>query len=319
MLLALSALLPFAANAQAVPRIGFLTPRPQPAAPARDAFADAFLKGLGDLGYIEGRTIAIDWRYADGDYKRMGDAAAELVALNPRLVVAYGTAAIRILQGATKTVPIVVAAASDLAGTGLVASLARPGGNITGMSAIDTDVSVKRLEMLKQLVPGLSKVALLINPGNAAAPAVLRQLQESGPKVGVEVFSVSASTTPGIDIAFNRAAARGAGAVIVGADAFFSGQGKQIAAESLQHRLPTSGIYHEHTADGCLMNYGPDIADFHRQSARFVDRILKGANPAELPVEQPSKLDLTLNARTAKALGLVLPQTLLAQADQVIE
>ena len=312
---------PFASFAQpgGAVRIGFLTPRVQPVGPHRDAFSDAFVRGMGDLGYVEGKNLAIDWHYADGDYQRLAGLAAELVAANPPVIVTYGTAAAKALKAATTTVPIVVAAANDLVGAGIVPSLARPGGNVTGLSVIDVDISGKQLELVKAVSPRLSRVALLINPGNAANAVVLRQLEANAPKLAIEIVPASAAAPAGIEPTFAAAAEKGAGAVIVAADAFFSGQGQQIANAGMRHRLATISIYRDHVSAGCLMSYGQDVADFHRQAARYVDRILRGAKPADLPVEQPTKFELVLNGRTAAALGLTLPRTLLASADQVME
>jgi putative ABC transport system substrate-binding protein len=300
-------------------RIGFLTPRSRPSPPDRDTFSDAFMEGMSDLGYSEGTNLAVEWRYADGDYKRLSGFATELAGMNLPVIVAYGTAAARVLQGATKTIPIVVAAAVDLVGAGIVASLARPGGNITGLSVIDVDISGKQLELLKAFSPTLSRVAVLLNPGNAANPAVLKHVQTVAPALGIEVVAVNAATPQAIESAFADAAEQKAGAVIIAADAFFSGQGQRIAASALQHRLATISLYQDHVVAGCLMNYGQNVAEFHRQAAKYVDRILKGAKPEDLPVEQPTKFDLVINSKTAAALGLAIPQGLLVSADRVIE
>jgi putative ABC transport system substrate-binding protein len=301
-------------------RIGFLTPRSHPSPPGRDTFSDAFMQGMNELGYHEGKNLVIEWRYADGDYQRLAGFADELVNMNPPVIVTYGTAAARVLQRATKTVPIVVAAALDLVGAGIVASLARPGANITGLSVINLDMSPKQLELLKMFSPTLSRVAVLLNPGNAANPQVLKQVQAAAPQLGgVEVVAVNAATPQAIESAFAEAAKQGAGGIIVAADAFFSGQGPQIAAASLQHRLPTISIYEDHVVAGCLMNYGQNVAEFHRQAARYVDRILKGARPEDLPVEQPTKIDLVINGKTAAALGLAIPLELAVSAERVIE
>jgi putative tryptophan/tyrosine transport system substrate-binding protein len=299
--------------------IGFLTPRSRPAPPGHDAFSDAFMQGMRDLGYSEGKNLVVEWRYADGDYKRLAGFAVELVGMDLPVIVAYGTAAARALQGTTKTVPIVVAAAVDLVGAGIAASLARPGGNITGLSAIDVDLSEKHLELLKAASPALSRVAVLLNPGNPADPAVLKHVQAVAPAFGVEVLAVNASTPQAIESGFAAVAQEGAGGVIIAADAVFSGQGSRLAAAALQHRLATIGIYQDHVVAGCLMSYGPNIAEFHRQAARYVDKILKGARPEDLPVEQPTKIDLVINSVTATRLGLTLPRELLALTDQVIE
>jgi putative ABC transport system substrate-binding protein len=180
-------------------------------------------------------------------------------------------------------------------------------------------MSPKQLELLKKFSPALSRVAVLLNPGNAANPQVLTQVQAAAPQLGVEVVAVNAATSQAIESAFAEAAKQGAGGVIIAADAFFSSQGPQIAAASLQHRLPTISIYEDHVVAGCLMNYGQNVAEFHRQAARYVDRILKGAKPEDLPVEQPTKIDLVINGKTAAALGLAIPLELAVSADRVIE
>jgi putative ABC transport system substrate-binding protein len=313
---------PLAARAQQagkIWRIGFLTPRSRPSSAGRDAFSDAFMRGMSDLGYSEGKNLVVEWRYADGDYKRLTGFAIELVGMDLPVIVTYGTAAARVLQGATKTNPIVVSAAVDLVGAGIVASLARPGGNITGLSVIDVDMSAKQLELLRVFSPKLSRVAVLLNPGNPANPAVFKHLQAAAPTLGVEVAAVDAATQQEIESAFAKATLQGAGAVIVAADAFFSGQGAQIAAAAAQHRLATISLYRDHALAGCLISYGQNVAEFHRQAARYVDRILKGAKPEDLPVEQPTKFDLVINGKTAVTLGLAIPRELLVLADEVIE
>ena len=316
------ALLPFAAWAQPalrVWRIGFLTPRSHPRPPDRDAFSGAFLDGMGRLGYSEGKNLIVEWRYADGDYSRLAEFATELVARNLPVIVTYGTAAARVLQRATTSVPIVVAAAVDLVGAGIVASLSRPGGNITGLSVIDVDISVKQLELLRAFSPQLSRIGVLLNPGNAANPLVFERVQASASGLGVAVVAVEAATPAAIETAFAQAARQGAGGVIVAADAFFSGQGARIAASAAAHRLATISLYRDHVVAGCLMSYGQSVADFHRRAAIYVDKILKGASPADLPVEQPTKFELVINNRTAADLGLAIPRDLLVLADEVLE
>jgi len=300
-------------------RIGFLTPRTRPGPSGHDAFSDAFLQGMSDLGYSEGGNLVVEWRYTDGDYKRLAGFATELVGMNLAVIVAYGTAAARALQTTTRTIPIVVAAAVDLVGSGFVASLAHPGGNITGLSVIDVDMSAKQLELLKAFLPNLSRVAVLLNPGNSAHPAVFKHLQANAPGLGVEVVAVDAATPQAVERSFAEAVQQGARAIIVAADAFFSGQGPQIAALALQHRLATISIYQDHVIAGCLISYGQDVADFHRRTAKYVDRILRGAKPEDLPVEQPTKIDLVINGKTAEALGLAIPLGLKVSADRVIE
>ncbi len=287
-----SALWPLAARGQQagkIWRIGFLTPRSRPSPAGRDAFSDAFMRGMSDLGYSEGKNLVVAWRYADGDYKRLTGFAIELVGMDLPVIVTYGTAAARVLQGATKTIPIVVAAAVDLVGA------------------------------VRAFSPKLSRVAVLLNPGNPANPAVFKHLQAAAPTLGVEVAAVDAATQQEIESAFAKATLEGAGTVIVAADAFFSGQGPQIAAAAAQHRLATISLYRDHALAGCLISYGQNVAEFHRQAARYVDKILKGAKPEDLPVEQPTKFDLVINGKTAVTLGLAIPRELLVLADEVTE
>jgi putative ABC transport system substrate-binding protein len=312
---------PLAALAQtATPwHIGFLTPRTRPTPPDRDSFSDAFLEGMRALGYEEGRNLVIDWRYADGSTQRLAEFAAELARMDLAVIVAYGIAAAQALQRTQTRLPIVITAAADPVGSGLVASLARPGGNITGLSAINFDLTVKQLDLLKVLLPQLRRVAVLLNPGNGAHAGVFGNLQAAAPKYGVELVAVKADTPDAIERGFAAMAQQGAEAVIIAADAFFSGQGRVIAASATKHRIATAGIYRDHVLAGCLMAYGADIADFHRQAAGYVDKILKGAAPADLPVAQPTKITLLINRRAAAALGLEVPAELLARADEVIE
>ena len=308
-----------AQQAERIYRIGFLTPRSHPSPTGRDAFSAAFIDGMSKLGYNEGRNLIVEWRYAAGDYTRLTGFADELVAMNLPVIVTYGTAAARVLQKTTATIPVVVAAAVDLVGAGIVASLARPGGNITGLSVIDTDISAKQLELLRTFSPKLQHVAVLLNPGNSANPLVLKHVEAGASVLGIEVAAVNAATPQAIEAAFAEAIQQGAGAVIVAADAFFSGQGPQIAASAAQHRLPTISLYRDHALAGCLISYGQNVAEFHRRAATYVDKILKGAKPQDLPVEQPTKFDLVINSKTAAALGLAIPQELLVFADEVIE
>jgi putative ABC transport system substrate-binding protein len=313
---------PIAARAQqagTVWRLGFLTPRSHPIPPAHDAFSDAFVEGMSNLGYNEGRNLVVEWRYADGDYTRLSGFANELVGMNLSVIVTYGTAAARELQKSTTSIPVVVAAAVDLVGAGIVASLARPGRNITGLSVIDVDISTKQLELLKAFSPKLTRVAVLLNPGNSANPLVLKHVEAGASAFGVKIVAVNAATPQAIETAFAEAVQQGAGAVIVAADAFFSGQGPQIANSAAQHRLATISLYRDHVLAGCLISYGQNVAEYHRQAATYVDKILKGAKPEDLPVEQPTKFDLLINSKTAATLGLAIPRELLVSADKVIE
>jgi putative ABC transport system substrate-binding protein len=300
-------------------RVGFLTPRSRPITPNHDAFSDAFTTGMRERGYVEGRNLIVEWRYVDGQYAGLSDLAADLVRLNVEVIVAYGTAAVQAAQRATRTIPIVIAAAVDPVGSGIVASLSRPGGNTTGLSAIAVDLSPKHLELLKTMMPKLARVAVLTNPGNSSHAAVAKNVEAAAKGFGMEVIAASAHTPVEIGSAFASAARARAGAVIVAGDAFFSGQGPLLADASVKYRMPTISIYQEHVTAGGLMSYGQNIADFHRQSATFVDKILKGAKPENLPVEQPTKIDFHINGKTAKALGIEIPQSVLIRATEVIQ
>lgn len=308
----------FAQQQPKMSRVGFLTPRSRPIAPNHDAFSDAFTTGMRERGYVEGKNLIVEWRYVDGQYAGLADLAADLVRLNVEVIVAYGTAAVQAAQRATRTIPIVIAAAVDPVGSGLVASLSRPGGNTTGLSAIAVDLSPKHLELLKTMMPKLARVAVLTNPGNSSHAAVAKNVEAAAKVFGMEVIAASARTPVEIGSAFASAAKARSGAVIVAGDAFFSGQGPHLADASVKYRMPTISIYQEHVTAGGLMSYGQNIADFHRQSATFVDKILKGAKPEDLPVEQPTKIDFHINGKAAKALGLTIPQLLLLRADEVI-
>lgn len=277
------------------------------------------MKGMLALGYDEGRNLAIDWRFANGDYQRFAALAAELVRGQPEVIVAYGTAGVQALQREARNIPIVIAAAIDPVGSGFGESLARPGGNITGLSALAVDLSQKHLELLGAVIPKLSRVAVLLNPGNSRSAAVFKSVQSSAQKLGIKVISVEAGGPDQFERAFAVMARDRVGAAIIAGDASFSAQGKTIAEMALKHRIATIGIYREHAAAGSLMSYGQNIADFHRLAATYVDKILRGAKPGELPIEQPTKIEFVINGKTAKALGLKIPQSVLVRADRVIE
>ena len=313
---------PLAAFAQAkakARRVGFLTPRSRPVPPELDPFFEAFALGMRELGYVEGKNLVVERRYGDGKYQRLPELASELVRLDVEVIVAYGTAAVQAAQRATGAIPIVIAAAVDPVGSRLIASLSRPAGNTTGLSAIAVDLSPKHLELLKEIVPNLACIAVLINPDNSSHAAVQKNVRSAAHRLGVEVVAVPARGPDDIDGAFAAATRERAGAIVVAGDAFFSGQGPLLAKASLKYQMPTISIYQDHVTAGGLMSYGQNIADYHRRSATFVDKILKGARPADLPVEQPTTIELRINSNTAKALGLKISQSLLMRADELIQ
>jgi putative ABC transport system substrate-binding protein len=299
-----------------IPRIGYLSPRtrlnPLP-------YDRAFLQGMAELGYVEGKNVVIEWRFADGAYERLPAFAAELVQLNVDVIVAPSSSAIRAAQQATTTIPIVFASTGDPVGSGFVPSLARPSGNITGLSNANLDVSTKLLELLMTIVPRLSRVAVLGNPGSSTHSAMLKSVQAAAlTRGGVRVLSVEAGTREEIEHGFVLMTQERANGVIVAGDAFLHDQAGRIAPLALAHRLPSIAHPRVYVEAGGLMSYGQDTAESYRHAATYVDKILKGAKPADLPIEQPTKFELVINLKTAKALGLTIPQSVLIRADGVI-
>ena len=299
-------------------RVGFLSLRSRPASLESDTFG-AFSNGMRELGYVEGKNLVIEWRFADNKYERLPDLAADLVRLKVDVIVTAGPAATSAAQKATTTIPIVFGGANDPVGSGFVKSLARPAGNITGLSNVSVEMSPKLLEMLLSTMPKLSRVAVLMNPSNSGHATMLKNVQAAAQKANVKVLPVEARTAPEIEKAFSAMAREKAGAVIVARDALFLQQARQIAELAAKHRLPTISGIREHIEAGGLMTYGPNSTDSFRRAATYVDKIIKGEKPANLPVEQPTKFELVINRKTANALGLTIPQSLLIMADRVIE
>jgi len=299
-------------------RVGFLSARRRPASLDTDYYG-AFPRGMRDLGYVEGKNLAIEWRFAEGEYERLPGMAAELVQLKVDVIMALGPPAIVAAQKATTTIPIVVVTSVDPVGAGFVKSLARPGGNITGLSNLAGDISSKHLEMLLAVMPKVSRVAVLVNPANPAHAAMLKNLQAAAQKIGIKVLPVQAQTPQEIEGAFSMMSREAVGAVIVALDPFLIQQERQIAELAVKHRLPSIFANREYAEAGGLMSYGQNQLDIYRRAATYVDKILKGAKAADLPIEQPTKLELVINLKTAKALGLTIPQSLLLRADEVIQ
>ena len=299
-------------------RIGVITTRARPVSLEAD-FLGAWVPRLRELGYVEGRDFTVEWRFADGNNERLPDLAAELMRLQPDLIMASGTPAARAMQKATSTIPIVIAGVADPVGFGLVASLARPGGNITGTSIMATDVSIKSLEFLLAFVPDLKQVAVLLNPTNPIDPVALKQVQASAVTVGVTVAAFEASNTGQIDAAFAAIAQSRAGALIVAPDPFLVNQARQITELAARSRLPAIYPFRPFVEAGGLMCYGQNIYENYRLAANYMDRIFKGAKPENLPVEQPTQLEFVLNRKAAEAMGLKIPQSIWLRANQVIE
>lgn len=311
---------PFAADAQQparVPRIGFL--HPDPIMSARLHRLDAFRQGLRELGYVEGQTIALEVRSAEGKRERLPALAAELVRLSVDVIVTATVPGIQAAQQATKTIPIVMAVVADPVATGFVASLARPGGNISGLSMMAPEVVGKRLELLKEAIPRVSRVGVLWNPANPAAALSLSETEAAARALGVRLQLLEVRSPEELDGAFGAAARDRAGALIVLPDPMFLTHRTRIADLAAKSRLPAIYYARDYVEAGGLMAYGANLADLYRRAAYFVDRILKGAKPAELPVEQPTKFELVINLKTARALGLAIPQSVLMRTDQVIQ
>lgn len=311
-------LAPFAQQQGNVRRIGVLAVRPRSTPSEPEVFQDSFLRGMRDLGYVEGKNLAIDWRFADGRLERAPALAVELVRLNPEVIVTHSTPTAKALQAATSTIPIVTNA-TDPVGSGLAATLSRPGGNVTGMSANAVDMSPKQVELLKSLVPGLSRAAFLSNPDNIAMAAILKSVQETADRAAIKIEILDARTSHEIEKGYLRAAQARMQAMIVGSDSFFLHQRRQFADLAVKNRIPSIFTFREHVVAGGLVSYGQDLAYTHHRLAIYVDKILKGAKPGELPIEQPTKIQLAINLKTAKALGIYVSKELVFKADEVIE
>jgi len=311
-------LVSFAQHQGKVWRVGFLSGRTRPHSVDADVFG-GFPRGMRELGYVEGKNLVIEWRFADGQYERLPGLAAELVRLNVDAIVAAGPPMIVAAQKATTTIPIVMVTGIDPVDAGFVKSLARPGGNTTGISNLSGEVSAKHLELLLGIAPKLARVAVLVNPANPAHVSTVTSVQAAAQKAGVTVLLVEAQTPQEIETAFSVMTRENARAIIVELDPFFIDQGPRIADLAAKHRLPSISTRREHTEHGGLMSYGQSGVDQYRQVAVLVGKILKGAKPGELPVEQSTKFNMVINRKTAKALGLTIPQSMLIRADEVIE
>ena len=300
-------------EADRVPRIGFLSSVPS-------SVSDGFRQGLMELGFAEGGNIMVEWRWTEGKPERSAELAAELVQLKPDLIVTTSGGPTAAVKAATDTIPIVFIAVGDPVRTGLVLSLARPDGNITGFAnLVSEDFSGKMLEMLKAAVPGALKVGVLMNPTSADHQLVMTELPSDAKRLGVTLITSEVTAVVELDAAFERTARSGADAIVVLGDPLIYVHRVRVAELAARHRLPAVYFFSENVDVGGLMSYGPSLYDLGRRAATYVDKILKGARPADLPVEQPTKFDLVINLKTAKALGLVISPALLRQAERVIE
>jgi len=294
-----------------VPHIGFLS--------LSGANQEAFRQGLRDLGYIEGKNIAIESRTAATRADRLSVLAGELVDLKVDVIVAAGSQAVHAAQRTTKSIPIVMTSSSDPVGTGFVASLAHPGGNITGLSLVGPDLSTKRLEMLKEVVLGVSRVAVFWNPDDPAAKISLRETEDAAKAQAMHLQILEIREASDFESAFRAANKGRVRALILLPAPIVATQAKQIAELALKNNLPAISPVSEFPNAGGLMSYGANLADLYRRAATYVDKILKGAKPADLPVEQPTKFELVINLKTAKQIGLTIPPNVLARADKVIK
>jgi putative ABC transport system substrate-binding protein len=304
------------AQQKAMPVIGFLgAAAPSPNSP----FQAAFLQGLSETGYVEGQNLAIEYRWAEGRYDQLPALAADFVGRKVDVVAVGAVSSALAAKSATSTVPIVFLSSGDPVELGLVASLARPGGNLTGVGFMSTELMPKRFELLSELVPQARLITLLVNPSNANAERIMRDVQEAARTKGVQLHILRAGTESEIDAAFASLVQLHAGALVVGADPFFTGRRDQLVALASRRAVPTIYEWREFAEAGGLISYGPSLAGTWRQVGIYAGRILKGDKPADLPVQQPTTFELVVNLKTAEALGLTLPPSILARADEVIE
>ena len=310
---------PLAAGAQQpsrIPRLGLLS---ADAAPASWHLVEAFKQGLRDLGHVEGQNITIEYRFAEGKYDRLPDLAAELVRHKVDVIKAFTTPATRAAMNATAAIPIVFSQAGDPVASGLVASLARPGANVTGVSLLAAELSVKNLELLKEIVPRISRVAVLWEPDQPVGALFLRQIEVAATSLRVQLQPLEVRDPNDLETAFASVTRRRAQGLIVLPGSLFNLHRHRLADLAARSRVPAIFIRRVFVEAGGLMSYGTNFADVSRRAATYVDKILKGAKPADLPVEQPTRFEMVLNMKTAKALGLTFPPSILVRADQMIE
>jgi len=309
---------PLAARAQqaAMPVIGFLN---QESAELTAHLVTGFRKGLSEIGFVENQNVTIEYRWAEGRYERLPQLATELVNRKVAVIAAAYFPATIAAKAATSTIPIVFISGVDPIAAGLVASLARPGGNLTGLSNFNTSLTAKRLELLHQVVPRAETIAVLVNAASPATQTIEAEARSAAQALGLRLDVLAASTEGEIDTAFAAAAQHGAGALLVAGDAYFNSRRAQLIALAARYKIPANYDRKEIAVEGGLMSYGMNNVDFYRQAGIYTGQILKGANPADFPVQQPTKVELLVNLKTARSLGLELPTSVLLSADEVIE
>jgi putative ABC transport system substrate-binding protein len=312
---AMGAARPSRAQQKSMPVIGFLSSTSPEAYASR---VDAFRQGLNEAGFVEGRNVAIEYHWADGHYDQLAPMAADLVSSRVTVIAAITTPAALAAKAATTTIPIVFEMGTDPMEAGLVASLNRPGGNLTGVSLLNVELAPKRLELLHELVPK-AITGLLVNPNNRNAEIISRDVQAAARTLGLPLHIFYASTERDVDTVLSNLAELRAGALVIGSDPFFNTQSERLAGLLLRHALPAIYQYHEFAAAGGLMSYGGNITDPFRQAGTYTGRVLAGEKPGELPVVRSTKIELIINLKTAKALGITVPLAILGRADEVIE
>jgi len=304
------------AQPKTMPVIGFLgSGSPGPAV----SFLAGFHEGLSETGYVEGQNVAIEYRWAEGGYDRLPVMAADLIGRNADVIAAFGVPSGLAAKNATSTIPIVFGVGADPVELGLVASFARPGGNLTGVSFLNVELMAKRLELLSELVPQAKVTVLLVNPNNANAEPIIRDVEQAARTKGTRLQILKAGTESEIDVAFATLVQLQADALVVGTDPFFLSRRKQLMALASRHAVPAIYELREFAAAGGLISYGLNLIAFYREVGLYVGKILKGAKPADLPIQQPTRFELVVNLEIAKALGLAVPPSILARADEVIE
>jgi putative tryptophan/tyrosine transport system substrate-binding protein len=310
---------PIVARAQqhAVPVIGFLVP--QSANEVYKNITVPFLEGLKETGYVEGQNVAVEYRYAENQLDRLPALAADLVGRRVAVIAAAGATAVQAAKAATTTIPIVFGTGNDPVALGLVASLNRPGANVTGSSILATELAPKRLQLLHEVLPNAARFGVLADPASPEIQSLIADLQTAAPTLGVQLIVVNASTDSDLEPAFATFSQQHVGAILVGNSFFFNRRMEQLAVLAARHALPAIFPYHEFALAGGLMSYGSSLGYMNHRAGVYTGRILKGDKPADLPVEQVTKIELVINLKTAKVLGLTIPETLLATADEVIQ